>query len=75
MRQEEAIRREHEAMDELARIGQELDLVERLICQYGQANQRWFDPEKVRRLNRTRLRLLQEREAWQERRREAAQYI
>lgn len=75
MRQDEAIRREHEAMDELSRIGQEIDAIEQLIFRFGQANQRWFNPEMVKRLSRARIRLLRDREQWQERRAEAARFI
>lgn len=73
MRQEEAIRREHEAMEELARIGQELDALDVLIFRFGQS--RYYNPEMVKRLGRARIRLLIDREKWQERRAEAARFI
>jgi hypothetical protein len=75
MHQSEAIRREHAAMDELARIDQELCALDVLICRFGQANQRWFDPEMVKRLSRARRRLLRDQEIMQELRKEAARYI
>lgn len=73
MRQDEAIRREHEALDEISRIGQELDALTRLIFQFGQA--RYYNPEMVRRLSRAKKRLEDEQEAWRVRRAEYAQFI
>ena len=73
MEQHEAIKREHEALDELARIGQELDALDILIYRFGQA--RYYNPEMVSRLARARLRLLRERDTWLERRKAAAQFI
>lgn len=75
MRQDEAIRREHEALDELARIGQELDALDVLIYRFGQARRDWHNPEMVKRLNRARERLERERADWLARRAEAARYI
>ena len=73
MEQHEAIKREHEALDELARIGQELDALDILIYRFGQA--RYYNPEMVNRLARARVRLLRERDTWLERRKAAAQFI
>lgn len=75
MRQDEAIRREHEALDEISRIGQELDSLDILIFRFGQARQDWYNPEMVRRLSRAKKRLEAEQEAWRVKRAEYAQFI
>jgi hypothetical protein len=73
MRQQEAIRIEHEALERLARLSEELAELDKLIFWFGQA--RYYNPTMVRRLSRTRERLLAERTEEQERRREAAKHI
>lgn len=73
MRQEEAIRREHEALEEIARLGQELDALDILIFRFGQS--RYYNPEMVCRLSRAKARLEAEQEAWRERRAKAAKFI
>lgn len=60
MRREDAIRANQDAMNALARLSEEIHELDWLIMRYGQA--RWFNPEKVRRLSRTKERLLDERD-------------
>ena len=59
MEREAAIRANQAAMDALARISEEIALLDWLILIYGQP--RYFNPEKVKRLSRTRDRLLMEK--------------
>lgn len=73
MQREAAIRASQAAMDELARISEELQEIDWLIVRYGQA--RWWNPEKVKRLSRTKQRLLAEKDEHIARREYAAQYI
>lgn len=73
MKQQEAIRAEHAAMDELARIGQELDALDMLIFHFGQA--RYYNADLLARLTRARARIITDRERWQARRAEAARHI
>lgn len=73
MEREDAIRASQAAMDALARISEEIQEIDWLIVRYGQA--RWYNPEKVKRLSRTRDRLLAERADLIARKDNAAQYI
>lgn len=73
MEREDAIRASQAAMDALARISEEIQEIDWLIVRYGQA--RWYNPEKVKRLSRTRDRLLAERADLIALKNHAAQYI
>ena len=75
MERADAIRANQDAMDALARLSEELHAIDVLICRFGQTSQRWYNPEMVRRLNRTRKRLLIEREIHMAARAYAAQFI
>lgn len=73
MEREAAIRANQAAMDALARISEEIQELDWLIVRYGQP--RWYNPEKVKRLSRTKARLLAEKEQHIAAKNEAAQFI
>lgn len=75
MHRDEAIRREADTLEEIARIGQELDALDILIFRFGQTRQDWYNPEMVKRLARAKRRLEQEQDEWRERRAYYASFI
>ena len=73
MERQEAIRANQDTMNALARISEEIGELDKLIFWFGQA--RYFNPTMVRRLSRTKARLLAEKEALKAQRAYAQQFI
>lgn len=73
MERTEAIRANQEAMNALARISEEIAELDKLMFWFGQA--RYFNPTMVRRLSRTKARLVAEKEELKKARAYAQQFI